>query len=448
MDNLSLSHNKFTTVGQIPENTTINFLDISFNKIRGAVPFPFVGSTLDYSNNKFSSIPPSSFLRQFKITYSINLAICGILDLSNNNLSGSIPPYLLKGCNDLKGTWPDDIDMSCYLKLVDLHGNQLEGPLPRSLVNCKELQDLDVGRNSFVDSFPTWLGNLSDFRLLVLRSNKFYGPLSIPLGKNHSTTSYFPSIQIIDLSANNFTGVIPSDLFDSFKFMVQGSNHTAWDGWYDNTLYAEAGRSSYQVAVEVAVKQQYIKMLEIFSNLVVIDLSNNGFSGPIPKTIGNVTALLVLNMSHNALTGGIPAELGRLARVRVAGPLMEPSQYLTGEIPPELVALTALDWLNLSYNDLSGSIPSSTQFSTFPSSSFQGGNHGLYGCPLPVRCNLTQPAPAPLQVPDEASASHRFELIVVWLLVGSGYGLGFAFAVVLHDMHVVCTGRQTQEKGT
>ncbi|TVU20873.1 hypothetical protein EJB05_30474, partial [Eragrostis curvula] len=438
MKSLSLSHNNFTTMGQIPENTTMIFLDLSFNKLRGAVPFPSAGFMLEYSNNGFTFIN----LANNKLSGTLPYADCPSdhnslrnLDLPGNNLNGSIPPYLLKGCSDLEvlnlrgnhfsGTWPDEMDELCQLKLVDLHGNKLEGPLPRSLVKCKDLQVLDVGGNNFVDVFPAWLRNLPDLRLLVLRSNKFYGPVSIPAGKNHSTnTSYFPSIQMVDLAGNGFTGVIPSEFFESFKSMVQGRNNTL-----DGMVFGEAE------VVEVIIKQQYMEILEVFSDLVVIDLSNNRFSGPIPKTVGNLMALIVLNMSHNALTGGIPGELGRLSRVES---LDLSWNHLTGEIPRELVAMTSLEWLTLSYNNLSGSIPSGSQFSTFPSSSFQG-NPRLYGCPLPVRYNLTQPPPPPSQVPNEASASHNFELIVLWLLVGCGYGFGFALAVVLH---VVCTGRR------
>jgi hypothetical protein len=181
------------------------------------------------------------------------------------------------------------------------------------------------------------------------------------------------------------------------------------------------------------MKQQYMKMLLTSSDKVMIDLSNNRFSGPIPKTVGNLTALVMLNMSRNAFNGGIPDELGRLARIES---LDLSWNNLTGGILREVVALTDLAWLNLSYNKLSGRIPSGNQFSTSPSSSFQGGNPGLYGCPLPVRCNLTQvlPPPPPLHVPTGAPVD---EAIVFWLLVGSGYGLGFKTSLPDRFVHVL-----------
>jgi len=178
------------------------------------------------------------------------------------------------------------------------------------------------------------------------------------------------------------------------------------------------------------MKQQYMRMLEDQQlDLMLIDLSNNRFSGSIPRTVGNLTALLVLNLSRNAFTGEIPAEIGRLSQVES---LDLSWNHLTGEIPQSLASLTALEWLNVSYNDLSGSIPSGTKFSTFPSSSFQGGNRGLYGCLLPVRCNLTRPPP--LQVTGGESADHRFQVVVLYLFIGSG----FALAIVVQ---VVCSRR-------
>jgi len=479
---LDLSHNMFTEVAQPPAYTVISYIDLSFNRLRGAVPSPsfLSASYLDYSNNEFSSMLPSDFLTLYGTAPSINLANNQLggtipyaecdqfhyeekggealrdLDLSGNNFSGQVPPYVLRGCNNalrvlnlrgnrLEGTWPQEMDGTCRLEAVDLHGNQIRGRLPRWLANCKELNGLDVGGNNFVDSFPSWLGNLPHLRVLILRSNQFYGPVKT-VRKNHSRSAYFSSLQIIDLAENGFTGVLPPGLFYSLKTMAQASTvHKV----REVTMIGEQGDTDIhqepRTPVEVAMKHQYMRMLEDQQlDLVLIDLSNNRFSGSIPRMVGNLTALHVLNLSHNAFTGEIPAELGHLSQVES---LDLSWNHLTGEIPQSMASLTALEWLNLSYNDLSGSIPSGTQFSTFPSSSFQGGNRGLYGCPLPVRCNLTRPpsatkAPPPLHVPSGESADHRFQVIVLCLFVGSGFGLGFALAIVLQ---VVCSRRGTRK---
>ncbi|XP_044421291.1 receptor-like protein 6 [Triticum aestivum] len=453
MSSLNLSHNHFTTVGQPLQYVNIRFIDLSFNMLGGAVPFPFDVYDLDYSNNKFSSIPPSSFLRQFEVAYSVNLAnneLSGpipysecrkhhplqILDLSGNNLSGLVPPYLLKGCNDLTvlnlrensldGAWPDEIDESCNLRLVDLHGNHIQGRLPRTLARCQYLLALDIGGNRFVDSFPVWLGHLQELQLLVLRYNNFHGPVSIPpLVEKNSSARYFASVQIIDLAGNGFSGDLPPYLFKSFRSMVLDPNGIAE---YDHTVYAQAGRSYYQVVIDVAMKQQYMRVAKVPADLMVVDLSCNRFSGFIPRSIGNLTYLHVVNLSHNAFRGKIPRELGQLARIES---LDLSWNRLVGEIPQELAMLTTLEWLNLSYNDLGGRIPSGSQFSTFTSSSFQGGNRGLYGCPLLVKCNLTFVTSPSSSLPPPVQEGSPFDDIMLWLFVGVGFGVGFALTIVL-----------------
>ncbi|KAG2573486.1 hypothetical protein PVAP13_7KG256200 [Panicum virgatum] len=479
---LDLSHNMFTEVARPPAYTVISYIDLSFNRLRGAVPSPSLlsASHLDYSNNKFSSMLPGDFLMLYGTAASINLANNQLggtipyagcdqfhyeeeggrkplrdLDLSGNNFSGQVPPYVLRGCNNntlrvlnlrgnrLEGTWPQEMGGLCRLEAVDLHGNQIRGRLPRWLANCKELNGLDVGGNNLVDSFPSWLGNLPHLRVLILRSNQFYGPVTTVSMDPHRKNHHHSSLQIIDLAENGFTGVLPSGLFYSFKTMAQANTmhkirKVIMIGYRGETDIHQEGRLTQ---VEVAMKHRYMMMLEDQQlDLVLIDLSNNRFSGSIPRSVGNLTGLLVLNLSRNAFTGEIPAELGRLSQVES---LDLSWNNLTGEIPQSLASLTALEWLNLSYNDLSGSIPPGTQFSTFPSSSFQGGNRGLYGCPLPVRCNLTRPpsatkAPPPLHMPGGESAHHSFQVVVLCLFVGAGFGLGFALAIVLQ---VVCSRR-------
>ena len=58
--------------------------------------------------------------------------------------------------------------------------------LPKSLVNCTKLEVLDLGNNNINDLFPYWLEALTTLRVLVLKSNRFYGPIG-----NHNISGYF-----------------------------------------------------------------------------------------------------------------------------------------------------------------------------------------------------------------------------------------------------------------
>ncbi len=81
-------------------------------------------------------------------------------------------------------------------------------------------------------------------------------------------------------------------------------------------------------------------------------LPNNNLNGQILGTLNTLTKLTFLNLSNNQLSGTIPdlSELTSLEQLYLSG------NKLSGSIP-DLSKLTSLRTLNLEYNELSGSIP-------------------------------------------------------------------------------------------
>ncbi|KAI4982589.1 hypothetical protein ZWY2020_023081 [Hordeum vulgare] len=214
---------------------------------------------------------------------------------------------------NLAGAVPDSIGNLRSLTELRLSGNSFSGGLPSAIGNLTNLTVLDCGNS---DSFPVWMGQLPQLRLLILRNNNFHGPVSIPpLVEKNSTSDYFSRVRIIDLAGNRFYGDLAPDFFKSFKSMVWDPKRTIAE--YDDytTVSAKQGFISYQVAVYVAMKQQYMRVAKVSTDLVVIDLSSNRFSGFIPSSVSNLTSLHVVNLSRNAFGGKIPMEIGQLARI-------------------------------------------------------------------------------------------------------------------------------------
>ena len=82
---------------------------------------------------------------------------------------------------------------------------------------------------------------------------------------------------------------------------------------------------------------------------------SNELSGEIPPELGALTNLQWLNLGANELSGEIPPELGGLTNLRE---LSLVSNELSGEIPPELGDLTNLIGLRIGFNpNLTGPIP-------------------------------------------------------------------------------------------
>ncbi|KAJ9164540.1 hypothetical protein P3X46_024105 [Hevea brasiliensis] len=312
-----------------------------------------------------------------------NFSYLSVLDLGN--LHGSISGTFVEGNS---------------LSRLDLSGNHLEGPFPRSLINCSKLAVLNLGNNMINGSFPYWLENLAKLRVLVLRGNRFSGP--IPTSKVQFP---FLGLLVIDLSHNDFTGPLPARYFQQFQAMMK-----------------EESVEYYEVYVTITIKGVDFEVIKVLYIFAMIDLSNNQFKGEISENIGGLQHLKGLNFSHNYLTGHIPQTMGNLSNLEW---LDLSSNKLVGGIPEQLVDLTFLEVINLSFNDLTGPIPKGKQFNTFGIESYEG-NLGLCGFPLPKGCANDIAPPLPLPEGD-----HSAHVIFEWNIVLMGYASGLVAGVAM-----------------
>ncbi|KAI3931503.1 hypothetical protein MKW92_048812 [Papaver armeniacum] len=390
LDILNLSRNFLEDPEQPwPVNSfeSLDILDLRSNWLQGNNPIlPPSAGILDYSFNNFTAMIPniSSHLSNIEFLYfsnnqlngDISMWVCGIgtpnlrlLDLSYNNFSGRIPSCLVSSPSDLQvlnlkgnnfqGNIPEKLfPQFCVLNTVDLSNNRLQGRLPRSIVNCTGLEVLNVGNNRLTGTFPSWLGTQCNFSML----------------------------QIIDISSNKFSGILPKDCLSRWKAMIINKKEREWNQGNQILQYnGKTGDMYYQPKVTITSKGVEVELVKILTIFTSIDLSNNRFEGGIPEIFGSLTALCNLNFSNNAFTGKIPSTFGNLTHLES---LDLSRNKLTGKIPFQLAGLSSLSVLNLSFNKLVGEIPSGSQFQTFDSSSFQG-NIGLCGFPLSEDCNKT-----------------------------------------------------------
>ncbi|CAM8983259.1 unnamed protein product [Rhodiola kirilowii] len=95
---------------------------------------------------------------------------------------------------------------------------------------------------------------------------------------------------------------------------------------------------------------------------------------------------------------------------------------LSGAIPSSLVSLSFLSIFSVAYNQLHGRIPSAGQFLTFPNSSFEG-NPGL--------CSewSNSPCQYPFEQPDRETSNNNDDLYSLKTSIGVGFATGFAIAI-------------------
>ncbi|MFQ6655167.1 hypothetical protein Gotur_025842, partial [Gossypium turneri] len=102
------------------------------------------------------------------------------------------------------------------------------------------------------------------------------------------------------------------------------------------------------------------------------------------------------------------------------------SNRLSGTIPNRLADLSFLSSLNVSENQLHGQIPQGKQFNTFGNDSYEG-NKGLCGFPVSTGCNIIEPAPPNVLEKDGSKSNIAFE----WKVVLIGYGCGVVFGMLV-----------------
>ncbi|KAM4076050.1 hypothetical protein ACJW30_12G035300 [Castanea mollissima] len=273
----------------------------------------------------------------------VNFSNLEILDLSYNDFTGSISPY---------------IGALSSLKAISLSYNHLNGTLPtQDLCGLKKLEELDFAANEFEGSLPLCLNNLTSLKLFDICRNLFSG--IVP----SSSISSMTSLEYIDLSKNSFEGLFSFSLFanhSKLKVIQFLSNNNKLEIETDNPSW----HPLFQLKVLVLsncnlnkLTRNIPKFLFDQHELEEVDISHSMLKGSFPTwLLENNTELQVLSLQGNSFTGQLhlPPYLNYLYWLDVS------ENYLDGELPENIgMMIPNLECLNVSRNKIKGNLPSS-----------------------------------------------------------------------------------------
>ncbi|KAJ4837601.1 hypothetical protein Tsubulata_040844, partial [Turnera subulata] len=410
------------------------FLDLSENMLQG--PFPLLlaemelGSIFLSDNNLSGSLPP-------RLLESENLSI---LALSRNNFSGDLPPnignatrvmFLMLSGNNFSGQIPKSISHIYRLLLLDVSRNRFSGHIPAfkpdgllayldfssnefsgevPVAFTQDTRLLSLGNNMFFGQLPRIITNLSKLQHLDLQNNKITGELPASL-------SQMTSLQVLNLRNNSLEGSLP-DTFSNLttlRILDVSSNNLEGEipvglgnmvGMIDTPNSLSSTSDVFTFTIEFSdLKVNWKKYEQGLSSRSLdiysfLDLSKNRLFGEIPPSLGHLKGLKLLNISYNHLSGKIPESFGDLENLESGLVTQQP----------------------ISNNKLEGEIPQGGQMDTMNDQSYYANNSGLCGMQIRVMCPTAE-APA---VPTEVD-----EIWFSWKAAGIGYSAAFFWSVAI-----------------
>nr|XP_024930822.1 MDIS1-interacting receptor like kinase 2-like [Ziziphus jujuba var. spinosa] len=180
------------------------------------------------------------------------------LNISNNNISGSVPPAL-RGAT--------------RLQVLDLSSNHLSGKIPKELQNLKLLLELILSGNQLYGEIPSGIGMLVDLKKLHLVANNLSGPVPKEVGD-------CLKLWQLNLKNNKLEGSVPFeiDTMNSLQILDLGSN---------------------------LLNREIPSQLGQMKRLETLNLSHNYLSSSIPSSFNEMSCLMLIDMSYNQLKGPI-----------------------------------------------------------------------------------------------------------------------------------------------
>ncbi|KAL3731322.1 hypothetical protein ACJRO7_028232 [Eucalyptus globulus] len=376
---------KDCSLEKLPHSLSVNFtslifLDLSGNSINSIIPPWFY----NFSKLEHIDLRANHLKGAFPRTLFDNNQQLSFLDVSHNFLGGQILKnfsslYKLHELRLASNNFDGDVgsiirgpleSAQSNLRICDFTANNFSGFLPSQLGSFKDLECLSLSRNLIWGPIPVTLGELSSLTKLDLSHNKLSGNIPVSIGR-------LSNLEVLDITNNSLNGVVSESHFANLTslthlstssnelvlsfdpawvppFQVQWINMSGCDVGPKFPLWLQTQRNISNLYMSNANISDEIPnwLSDILLNVIVLDLSNNMLKGPISRMDGNKMQLLrFLILSGNSLSGSIPDSLCAMGNLLY---LDLSKNQLSGTLPLCLKKLEALEWILLGDNRLSG----------------------------------------------------------------------------------------------
>ncbi|XP_054795129.1 probable LRR receptor-like serine/threonine-protein kinase At3g47570 [Prosopis cineraria] len=231
---------------------------------------------------------------------------------------------------------------------LQLYDNGFPGSIPNGIQNLTLLQHLDLSQNRFNTSIPDWLYSFSHLKSLILFYNYLVSTISSNIGN-------LTSLVTLDLSDNLLEELIPILMGNLCNLKTLSFSSNKLNQQISKILKILSGCASQALEIfymaGARLSGHLTNQIDLFKNLIELDLSFNSIQCPIHGSLGNLASLKYLNLGNNSIKGELPSSLGNLTSLIC---LSLHDNAIHGAFPSWLGNLTSLMLLDLTNNQLDG----------------------------------------------------------------------------------------------
>ncbi|XP_056172658.1 receptor-like protein 6 [Syzygium oleosum] len=286
-----------------------------------------------YGNNFYTTVP--KFLANFSSLKTLSLAFCGTLPVSIGNL---------KKLSSIE----------LQLGMLDLGSNQLQGPIPASIFKLQGLGYLSLSSDNFSGSMN--IDALRGFGNLAYHDLSYNGKSINTMASASAAASSFPDFHTLKLASCQLRS-LPQFLANQSTLVSLDLSHNYIQGEIPRWIYLETPLPN--IPSDLAVVDLHLNMLQgnmlpLPSHGVYLDFSSNYIDSVIPDDIGDyLLGTMFFSLSKTNFHGSIPKSIYKAEFLQV---LDLSRNQLNGTIP-DCFVMKSLKVLNLRDNQLNGDIP-------------------------------------------------------------------------------------------
>ncbi|KAL3641394.1 hypothetical protein CASFOL_016362 [Castilleja foliolosa] len=242
------------------------------------------------------------------------------------------------------------IGVSCGTKhqrviSLDISDFALSGTLSPHLGNLTFLRSLNISSNNFTGPIPSELSRLYRLKEIDMGFNKLSGKMPSWIGA-------LPRLEQLRLRNNTFSGTIPEEIANCSSLQILNLNFNKLTGPIPRGLFNLSSIREIRVMYNGLSGTLPSDMCNNLPNLTTLALSGNQIEGQIPRNIWKCRVLEIISVSINRFNGEIPSEIGSLSMLREL--YLGINDFKPGGIPAEFGNLSRLEILDISTASLTG----------------------------------------------------------------------------------------------